>query len=114
MIKNYTDVKTWSIEDIVQSLGENPPKKERIVIPKFQRTLVWKDKQRKLLIDSIRKGMPIGAILLYKIGDNNGITEYQLIDGLQRVTTLKKYYEKPTSFYDEENLNEELPQFYNR
>jgi len=78
------------------------------VIPKFQRTLVWKDKQRKLLIDSIRKGMPIGAILLYKIGDNNGITEYQLIDGLQRVTTLKKYYEKPTSFYDEENLNEEF------
>ncbi len=52
--------------------------------------------------------MPIGAILLYKTGDNNGITEYQLIDGLQRVTTLKKYYEKPTDFYDEENLNEEF------
>jgi len=106
VIKNFTDVKAWSVEDIVNSLSENPPKKERIVIPKFQRTIVWKEKQRKLLIDSIKKGMPIGAILLYKVGEKEGITEYQLIDGLQRVTTLKSYYEKPTSFYDEDNLDD--------
>ena len=105
MIENYTDVKSWSVEDIINSLKENPPKKEKVIIPKFQRTLVWKDRQRKLLIDSIKRGMPIGAILVYKTGDNNGITEYQLIDGLQRVTTLKRYYEKPTDFYDEENLD---------
>lgn len=105
MIENYTDVKSWSVEDIINSLKEKPPKKEKLIIPKFQRTLIWKDRQRKLLIDSIKKGMPIGAILVYKTGDNNGITEYQLIDGLQRVTTLKRYYEKPTDFYDEENLD---------
>ena len=108
MIENYTDVKSWSVEDIINSLKDNPPKKEKVIIPKFQRTLVWKDKQRKLLIDSIKKGMPIGAILLYKMGDNSGITEYQLIDGLQRVTTLKRYYEKPTDFYDEENVDDDF------
>ncbi len=108
MIENYTDVKPWSVEDIVNALGEEPPKREKIIIPKFQRTVVWSDKQRKLLIDSIKNGMPIGALLLYKIGDNNGITEYQLIDGLQRVTTLKKYYDKPTDFYDKENIEESL------
>lgn len=108
MIKNYTDVKTWNVEDIINSLEENPPKKERVIVPKFQRTLVWKDQQRKLLIDSIKSGMPIGAILLYKVGDNNGITEYQLIDGLQRITTLKKYFEKPTNFYDENNLHDDF------
>jgi len=108
MIENYTDVKSWNIEDIINSLKENPPKRERIIIPKFQRTLVWSNIQRKLLIDSIKKGMPIGALLLYKVGDTNGITEYQLIDGLQRVTTLKRYYDKPTDFYDENNLHEEF------
>ena len=108
MINNYTDVKPWSIEDIISSLGENPPKKEHITIPKFQRTLVWSKHQRKLLIDSIKNGMPIGALLLYKTGDHDGITEYQLIDGLQRVTTLKKYYDKPTDFYDEDNLHEDF------
>ena len=108
MIENYTDVKPWSIEDIINSLKDNPPKKERVIIPKFQRTLVWKEKQRKLLINSIKNGMPIGALLLYKVGDNNGITEYQLIDGLQRVTTLKRYYDKPTDFYEEENLHNDF------
>lgn len=108
MIENYTDVKPWSVEDIINSLKDNPPKKEKIIIPKFQRTLVWNDRQRKLLIDSIKKGMPIGAILVYKMGDNNGVTEYQLIDGLQRVTTLKKYNEKPTDFYYEENLSDDF------
>lgn len=108
MIKNYTDVKPRSVEDIISSLGENPPKKEHVTIPKFQRTLVWSKYQRKLLVDSIKNGMPIGALLLYKTGDRNGVTEYQLIDGLQRVTTLKKYYDKPTDFYDEDNLHEDF------
>ncbi len=108
MIENYTDVKSWSVEDIINALKENPPKREKVMIPKFQRTLVWKDRQRQLLIDSIKKGMPIGAILVYKMGDNDGNTEYQLIDGLQRVTTLKRYYEKPTDFYDKENLDDDF------
>ena len=107
-MENFTDVKIWSVEDIINSLKDNPSKKEKITIPKFQRTLVWKEKQRKLLINSIKNGMPIGAILLYKVGDNKGITEYQLIDGLQRVTTLKEYSEKPTDFYDENNLHDDF------
>lgn len=69
--------------------------------------MVWNEGRRKLLIDSIKNGLPIGAILLYKKGpgEKDEITEYQLIDGLQRVTTLKKYNDKPTDFYDENNLD---------
>jgi len=69
---------------------------------------VWTNNQRKALIESIKKGMPIGALLMYKVGEKEGITEYQLIDGLQRVTTLKRYYDKPTDFYDEFNLSDRL------
>ncbi|NPA33628.1 MAG: DUF262 domain-containing protein, partial [Chlorobi bacterium] len=65
-IINYTDIKVWNVEDIINALSDDPPKKEKIVIPKFQRSLTWKDEQRKLLIDSIKKGMPIGSLLLYK------------------------------------------------
>ena len=50
MAVNHTDTETWSIEDIVSSLGENPNKKKKINIPKFQRMLVWNQKQKKLLL----------------------------------------------------------------
>ncbi len=101
-------MEVWTVEDIVNALSDSPPKKKKIVIPQFQRTIVWNDNQRKWLIDSIKNGMPIGSILLYKQGENNGITEFLLIDGLQRVSTLKRYFENPTAFFDEDDIDDKF------
>lgn len=102
---NHTKSETWSVSDLVAALSDNPEKKQRIIIPKFQRTLVWSKDQKKDLINSIKRGFPIGAILLYKVGDDGeGITRYNLIDGLQRSSTLRQYVLNPTQFYDETNL----------
>lgn len=109
MAINHTDTYSWTIQDLTDALGENPTKKNKITIPKFQRTLVWKKDQQKAFIDSIKKGFPVGAVLLYKsTTDTNGNTVYNLIDGLQRSTAINQYLKAPTQFFDETNLNESL------
>ena len=107
MIKNHTKTDNWSAEDLVNAITDSS-NKNRILIPKFQRTLVWKPNQKKEFIDSIKKGFPIGALLLYKTKSEGNTTFYTLIDGLQRSTTLKQYSEAPTSelFFDNTNIED--------
>jgi hypothetical protein len=109
MAINHTDTTSWTIEELIIALGDNPTKKNKITIPKFQRTLVWKKGQQKAFIDSVKKGFPVGAVLLYKsTTDNSGTTIYNLIDGLQRSTALNQYIKAPTQFFDENNISDTL------
>ncbi len=62
----------------------------KLKIPDFQRSFVWKDKKKYQLLESLFKGFPIGAITLY---EDNGA--YYIIDGLQRINTLKQYLTSP-------------------
>lgn len=105
---SYTDVKTWRIEELIDALSKNPQKKEKIIIPQYQRNLVWNNKQKKLLIDSIKNGMPIGSILLYHEMAEDGYNIYHLVDGLQRSTSIKSYNETPTLFFSKDNISEKL------
>ena len=72
-----------------------------ISIPKYQRGAVWNKKQKEKLIDSMNKGFPFGSILLYKKEDN----KYQIIDGLQRSTTIIEFVDNPAKFFNEENID---------
>ena len=62
----------------------------KLKIPDFQRSFVWKDRKKYQLLESLFKGFPIGAITLY---EDNGA--YYIIDGLQRINTLKQYLTSP-------------------
>ena len=62
----------------------------KLVIPDFQRNFVWKKKKKEQLLASLFRGFPIGAVTLYQ--DNN---LYYIIDGLQRINTLKQYLSCP-------------------
>ncbi|MDI1366456.1 MAG: DUF262 domain-containing protein [bacterium] len=77
----------------------------KLLIPRFQRPLVWKWEQRRDLLSSIYEGLPVGALLLW-ISDGDPIGVYEslgphalppamkgsenryLMDGVQRVSTL--------------------------
>ena len=54
----------------------------------FQRSLVWSDKERKLLLDSIVKDFDIGKFLFREVKDKSH--EYEVIDGQQRLDTLRR------------------------
>ena len=102
---NFTDSATWTVEDLMDSLQSQPIKKDKVVIPQYQRKLVWALKQKKEFIDSIKKGFPFGALLLFKNGSEGSITKYALVDGLQRTTTIKDYVENPTKFIEKDDIN---------
>lgn len=59
--------------------------KNNIVIPKFQRGLVWSSTKKREFIKTLKEGNPIGVLLLYR---ENEASKYQVIDGLQRFTTM--------------------------
>lgn len=109
MKKNDTKTETWNIENIVNAIKDSSDK-NKIVIPKFQRNLVWGSKQKKEFIDSIKQGFPVGALLLFKTETEGDITKYSLIDGLQRATTLREYSDGPTQslFFDGTNIDDVL------
>lgn len=62
----------------------------KLKIPDFQRSFVWKKPKKYQLLESLFKGFPIGAITLYEDQDS-----YYIIDGLQRINTLKQYLTSP-------------------
>ncbi|RZI99252.1 MAG: DUF262 domain-containing protein [Brevundimonas sp.] len=77
----------------------------KLLIPRFQRPLVWKWEQRRDLLSSIYEGLPVGALMLW-VSDGEPIGTYDalgphplprpasggenryLMDGVQRVSTL--------------------------
>lgn len=73
--------------------------------PGFQRESVWKDKDRRKLIDSILRNYPIPAIFLYR-REENGEIIYDVIDGKQRLETCLMFMGliKGNQFYAEVQL----------
>ncbi len=69
------------------------------IFPEFQRLYRWKIEQKTALIESILLGIPIPPIFVAE--DING--NWELVDGLQRVTTV-------ISFFGELESNIELPE----
>jgi hypothetical protein len=52
--------------------------------PPFQRNPVWTDKQKKYLLDTILRGLPIPELYMQDIVDENGAQQYIVVDGQQR------------------------------
>ena len=74
---------TWKLESFTaEQINENIDKKV-FTIPMYQRGVVWSQSQKDILIDTIKKGLPFGSLLLYYNNDD-GRGTYQIIDGLQR------------------------------
>lgn len=83
--RNYID-KIIAMEDI---LDEN-----KFVIPQFQRELVWSKSKKYDFIRNLLDGDPFGITLIRQRDDG----KYILIDGLQRITTIKDFYKNPFDY----------------
>lgn len=93
---------TLQLDSVVGSF-----EKGLITIPKFQREYVWNDDQASLYIQSLLYQLPTPGIVL---ATNNlgSLFSGVLIDGLQRLTSLKRYCNDElqlTNVVDAEILN---------
>lgn len=67
-----------------------------IVLPRFQRAVVWSASQRKDLLSSLLRGFPVGSLLLALDGrDPDGRERFSLVDGLQRTTAILELMRSP-------------------
>ena len=73
-------------------------------VPTFQRNVVWNSTKRNEFIKTLKSGNPFGSILVSKINDNC----YSLVDGLQRISTIKDYKKNPFNYTSYENIDLDL------
>lgn len=92
---------SWKLTEYTVSELQEAIETNKITIPKYQRGFVWGKDKQKSLIETIKKGYPFGSILVYE--DYAG--KQQLIDGLQRCTTIFEYVNSPNNFFDEQDVD---------
>lgn len=81
--------------------------KKLTVNRRYQRKLVWSEMEKRHLIDSIEKELPIPLFMLAKnVGDADS---YEIIDGMQRLNAIFSYIEH--RFVDESERCFDLEQF---
>ena len=95
----------WSLKELSDALNNKHKDGRRIVVPMFQRGARWSRKQDEGLIDSLRKGFPIGTMLFYSVIENNTQT-YILVDGLQRSNCIRKYITRPTEYFEDSLIDD--------
>ena len=87
MAINY-DYTKLAVKDIIEG--------NKFKVPSFQRNVVWSKSKRKLFVDNIMEGNPFGSILVYQERPD----KYVLIDGLQRISTIKDFLKNPFDYVD--------------
>jgi hypothetical protein len=78
----HTDSYDFTVSTVVDYLD-----RKRLVIPEYQRRYVWSDAQASRLIESLIIQCPIPVVYLNQEKDET----LSVIDGNQRITTLKRY-----------------------
>ena len=79
--------KHYSLQQVVDMIKE----KDIDLAPDFQRQFVWKARQRSGLIESLLLGIPLPSF--YFNEDDEG--RLQVVDGVQRLTTIFRYVTNP-------------------
>lgn len=70
--------------------------------PNFQRHFIWDNTRRSRLIESIFLGLPLPSIYLSQYDDGR----LTIVDGLQRLSTIKQFYENELRLSNLEYLEE--------
>lgn len=116
----YSDPHVQFLSQLLEEIGDGG-----IQVPRFQRPMVWNWERRLELLRSIRDGIPIGAIMVWrtstvvidcyeKLGPHVlrippvGATRQYLLDGVQRLSTLYGALHRPTQ--QESSELEEQPE----
>lgn len=82
-----------------------------INIPTYQRKLVWNMKRQELFIRNVLEGQPFGTVLIKEKKEQNEEGDdkitYDLVDGLQRISTLLKFHNNPLEYLKPSDINSE-------
>lgn len=77
----------------------------KLIVPRYQRSLVWSTNDKKQFIETLHNGFPFGSILIYKYENEK---QYSLIDGLQRYSTIKDFKKNPEKYIDFDEFRDRI------
>lgn len=98
--KLYNSAVMWNTDWTVGTIINQINKENIDLNPSFQRRNAWDVKKKSKLIESLLLGIPIPPIILAEV-KNEYKTVYLVIDGKQRLLTIKQFYEESIeSVYD--------------
>ena len=97
-------IATWKIGQIAGYIDSSSNESKLIEVPRFQRGIVWGRAKIERLVDSLFQSYPIGSLLAFDAGSENGRQKYQLVDGLQRANAIAKFTKSPLTYASPENL----------
>jgi hypothetical protein len=92
----YSFPADYTLELITSKLA-----KGEISVPPFQRNYVWSKEKASMLIDSFVRRLPVPPVYLFAQKDNTLL----IIDGHQRLTTVKRFFEGRWSDSEEFELS---------
>ena len=71
---------------------------DRVKIPTFQRGFVWTAKKKNEFIETLHEGLPFGTLLVYPESQDTE-SKLILIDGQQRLSTIRSYQNDPLLYW---------------
>lgn len=81
------DIALTPIENLVRAI-----RTEELVLPAWQRTLVWREEQKRELINALLRRHPIGSLLKAR---SDSSQKWLLVDGLQRSQAILDFFKEP-------------------
>lgn len=80
-------VSTDTVQITIGEVSNMYTSKELNILPDFQRLFRWTNERKSNFVESILIGIPIPPVFVYENGDGT----WELIDGLQRISTLLEF-----------------------
>lgn len=111
--KMWKQLKTnASTENVLMTVSDivNYYSRGRINInPSYQRSYRWTNEQKTKFIESLLLKYPIPPIITIKTENDLGLAEYEIIDGVQRLSTIFEFMKvKPVDGQYVDNINQKL------
>jgi hypothetical protein len=97
---NFNDIDIYTQNFTIQAIHKKHTYEEIDLNPEFQRKEVWKLKQKSLLIESLLINIPIPAFYI----DARTANKWNVIDGLQRLSTIMNFVNDEFSLTETEYL----------
>lgn len=94
-----TDRLDMSFGEIISMYERN----EIIINPDFQRLFRWGNEQQTRFIESLLLGIPIPPIFVAEISQGEDSGKWELVDGLQRVSTILSFFGKLKTLPEKNN-----------
>ncbi len=73
-----------------------------LIVPQYQREFVWKEPMQAKFVESIFMGVPIQPLFAFELDEDGNM---ELLDGVQRLSSLRAFINNELTLYKLEELN---------